>query len=328
MLNQIARPLAFIGRHGTEGFAISIFLGLALPQFAAAARPMLAVTIFVFVMVTFLRADIAAVTRLMIQPGRLILAVGWLVLAPALLILLIVIAVGRENLDPGALLGLAIIAAAPPIMSGPAVALLLGLEPTLVLSSVLLVTLLAPIFSPQVIEIIAGGATPLDQIVLLQRLLVFIAGAAVVGVGLGKLLGKERIERNRSSLDGIGVVMYFIFAIAAMDGVLAATVATPGKVATFLGIVFGISFSGFALAWIFLRPLLPADRFILGYVTCQRNMGLLIAAFGAATPPTTYLFFALAQFPIYLMPQIIKPLALRFAVKKPQPEIAPLPPPA
>ena len=41
-------------------------------------------------------------------------------------------------------------------------------------------------------------------------------------------------------------------------------------------------------------------------------MGLLIAALGAATPDTTFLFFALAQFPIYLMPQIVKPLVQRF----------------
>jgi hypothetical protein len=39
----------------------------------------------------------------------------------------------------------------------------------------------------------------------------------------------------------------------------------------------------------------------------------LIAALGAATPDTTFLFFALAQFPIYLMPQLVKPLARRFA---------------
>jgi BASS family bile acid:Na+ symporter len=57
-----------------------------------------------------------------------------------------------------------------------------------------------------------------------------------------------------------------------------------------------------------------SDRFLMGYGTGQRNMGALIAALGAATPETTFLFFALAQFPIYLMPQIIKPLARRFAV--------------
>jgi BASS family bile acid:Na+ symporter len=327
-LAPIARPLAFIGRYGTQGFAISIFLGLALPQFAAAARPLLAITIFVFVMTTFMRADLSAVRRLLARPGPLLIAIGWLVLAPALLIWMIVAGIGRENLDSGLVLGLAIIAAAPPIMSGPAVALLLGLEPTLILSSVLLVTLLSPLFSPQIIEIVAGGATPLNQLVLLQRLLVFIIGAAVAGIGLARLLGRARLERNKASLDGIGVVMYFVFAIAAMDGVLAAAVATPGLVAGFLAVVFAISFSGLALAWFILRPLVPADRFILGYVTCQRNMGLLIAAFGAATPPTTFLFFALAQFPIYLMPQIIKPLARRFAVSNPPAEIASPPSPA
>ena len=58
----------------------------------------------------------------------------------------------------------------------------------------------------------------------------------------------------------------------------------------------------------------PGDVFLMGYGTGQRNMGAMIAALGAATPETTFLFFALAQFPIYLMPQMIKPIAKRFAI--------------
>jgi BASS family bile acid:Na+ symporter len=103
-----------------------------------------------------------------------------------------------------------------------------------------------------------------------------------------------------------------------MDGVLAAATADPGRVARFLAIAFATALAGFAGAWVALRPLVPADRFVLGYATGQRNMGLLVAALGAATPDTTFLFFALAQFPIYLMPQVIKPIARR---------LAPLPPP-
>ena len=52
--------LAWIGRYGTQGFAASIFLGLALPQFAAAARPLLAFCIFGFVTITFARVDNAS----------------------------------------------------------------------------------------------------------------------------------------------------------------------------------------------------------------------------------------------------------------------------
>jgi bile acid:Na+ symporter, BASS family len=108
------------------------------------------------------------------------------------------------------------------------------------------------------------------------------------------------------------VLMYFIFAVAAMDGVLDAALARPAQVAQFLLFAFAMAGLGFLTAWFALRSLPPAERFVLGYGTLQRNMGLLIAALGAAAPKSTFLFFALAQFPIYLMPLIVKPFIARF----------------
>lgn len=312
LLALLSKPLAWIGRHGTQGFAISIFVGLALPQFAAAARPLLAVTIFIFVMLTFARADAAKVGALLRAPKPLALASLWLVLAPALIIALLLAAIGRGNLDPGLVLGLAVMGAAPPIMSAPAVAMLLGIEPTLLLTAVLLTTAAAPLVSPALVELIAGAHVPLDMSVLIQRLLLLIGGAIVGAALLRRWLGMERIRANTETFDGIGVVMYFLFAVAAMDGVMEAAVSTPGLVAQFVGFAFLMAGLGFVAAWLMLRSLPEAERFVLGYGTCQRNMGLLIAALGAAAPKTTFLFFALAQFPIYLMPQIVKPLAKRF----------------
>jgi bile acid:Na+ symporter, BASS family len=304
--------LAWIGRYGTEGFALSIFVGLALPQFAAAARPLLAVTIFVFVMLTFARAEESSVRALFKAPKPLILASLWLVFAPAVMITGVLTGLGRGNLDPGLVLGLAVMGAAPPIMSAPAVAMMLGLEPTLLLTAVLVTTAFAPIVSPLVIDIIAGAAVPLDMGVLIQRLLLLIGGAILGALALRKVLGMERVRTHKQTFDGIGVIMYFLFAIAAMDGVMEAALADPWKVTQFLTFAFVMSGLGFLTAWIVLRPLPEAERFVLGYATCQRNMGLLIAALGAAAPKTTFLFFALAQFPIYLMPQIVKPFAARF----------------
>ncbi|MGL4242218.1 MAG: symporter, partial [Beijerinckiaceae bacterium] len=140
-MDSLIKLLAWIGRHGTVGFALSIFVGLALPQFAAAARPLLAISIFVFVLLTFARADADGVRRLLAAPKPLVLASLWLVVAPAVVITLILTAIGRGNLDPGLVLGLAVMGAAPPIMSAPAVAMMLGLEPTLLLSAVLVTTL-------------------------------------------------------------------------------------------------------------------------------------------------------------------------------------------
>lgn len=311
-MNRIVDLLALVGRYGTQGFAISIFLGLALPQFAAAARPLLGVTIFIFTMLTFARIDLDALRVLLRKPRPLALATGWLVIAPIGLCWIGLAVIGRENIDPGLVLGLAILAAAPPIMSAAAVAMLLGLQPTLLLTAVVLVTALSPLLSPLIAEWVAGAAVPLDLPILIKRLLLLIGGAFVAAAILRMTMGIERITRHKSAFDGVNVLMYFIFAIAAMDGVLAAAIATPGTVALFLAVAFVLSGLGFLMAWLLLRALPPADRFVLGYATGHRNMGLVVAALGAATPDTTFLFFALAQFPIYLMPQIVKPLVGRF----------------
>jgi BASS family bile acid:Na+ symporter len=304
--------LALIGRYGTQGFAISIFLGLALPQLAEAARPLLALSIFVFVTITFARVDAAALKALLKRPAPIALAGAWLLLAPALAVTAALALIGRDGLDPGLVLGLAVLGASPPIMSAPAVAMLLGLQPTLIVTAVLLTTVLAPVASPILAELIAGAVVPLDVAILIRRLVFLIGGAVLAAGALRVVLGEARIRRHKPAFDGLGVVMYFLFAVAAMDGVLAAAVGDPGRVARFLLIAFAISVGGFVGAMLLLRPLAPADRFVLGYGTGQRNMGLLIAALGAATPDTTFLFFALAQFPIYLMPQIVKPLSRRF----------------
>ena len=310
-MRSLLRLLALVGRYGTQGFAASIFLGLALPQFAAAARPLLGVTIFVFVAITFARIDSAAVRDLARRPLRLVLAGGWLILAPALLTGSILAAVGRAALDPGLVLGLAIMAAAPPIMSAPAIAMLLGLQPTLLMAAVLATTTLAPVLSPLIAELVAGAEVPLDLGVLVRRLALLIGGAIAAAALVRWQLGEARIREHKASFDGLGVIMYFLFAVAAMDGVLAAALDQPWRVAGFLAVAFAMSLGGFATAWLVLRPLPASDRFVLGYATGQRNMGLLIAALGASTPDTTFLFFALAQFPIYLMPQVMKPLAGR-----------------
>jgi BASS family bile acid:Na+ symporter len=49
----------------------------------------------------------------------------------------------------------------------------------------------------------------------------------------------------------------------------------------------------------------------------QRNMGLMLAATGGALPDLTWLYFALSQFPIYLSPHFLQPLASRILGRVP-----------
>jgi BASS family bile acid:Na+ symporter len=307
----LAAGLAWLGRHGTQGFALSIVLGLALPQFAAAARPLLPFTIFCFTTVTFMRVDIGITVGLLRKPASLILACAWLISGPVLLIGGALLLVGRDGLDPGIVLGLAIMGAAPPIMSSPAIAILYGFEPSLIIASVILTTVVSPVVAPVLVELLAGAAVPLDRWVLTLRLVLFVGGGMVVAAMLRYWLGRARIKAMKANLDGFGVLMYFIFAIAAMDGVTRAAMENPRLVLFVLACVFAVSAGGLVTAWIVLRRLPAPERFMVGYGTGQRNMGLLVAALGAGVPPSTFLFFALAQFPIYLLPWLLRGIAAR-----------------
>ena len=317
LLSRLLDILAFVGRYGTQGFVISLFAGLALPQLAAAARPYLSVAIFTFVTMTFMRIETSALRDLVARPFALLLSCACLVLVPLLVVTGVVAVLGREAMDPGLLLGLAILAAAPPMMSAPAIAMLLRVEPALILTAVLALTILSPVLAPPIVHGIAGAAIPLDPGSLVLRLIWLVGGAILCAAILRRLLGLERIRRRKDSFDGFSVIMYFVFAIAAMDGVLAAMLSEPVKVVRLLAIAIMLSLTGFILTWMLLRPVAPAERLVLGYATGQRNMGLLIAALGTGTPDTTFLFFALAQFPIYIGPQIIKPLARRYLERAP-----------
>lgn len=308
-MNRLLDVLALIGRYGTQGFVASIFLGLALPGFAATARPLLSACIFTFITLTFARADLSIIRRILRQPRRLAIACLWLIGAPALLIAAALTLAGRDSLDPGMVLGLAIIAAAPPILSGSAVAALLGIEPSLLLSATVITTVLAPAISPFLADLVAGAAVPLDRSALALRLAVFIGGAIAVALLERWAIGEEKLLARRRSIDGAGVVCYFIFAVAAMDGVTYAIMTRPLVVAAFLAAAFAVSLACLLLTWVALRWMTPGDRLMFGYASGQRNMGLLIATLGASVPETTFLFFALAQFPIYLMPQILRSAA-------------------
>lgn len=307
----VAKTLAWLGRWGTQAIVLSVVLGLAAPPLAAAARPLLPWTVLVFLTLMFARADIAAIRVVLSRPGRLALALGWLVLVPPLCFYVALGLVGRHHLDPGLLLGLAMQAAAPPLASVPAIAMLLGLRPTLIMIAVLTTTIASALTSPLLVDWVAGAAVPIDQAVLVRRLALMIGGSLAAALVLRRVVGAARLETNARSLDGVGVVMYVVFGVAAMDGVAAATLADPWRSLGFTTLTFAIAAAGLLGSWTVLRPFDPRDRLAIGYGTGMRNGALQIAALGAAVPDTAYLYFALSQLPIYILPYLLRHVVRR-----------------
>ncbi|MFO1148515.1 MAG: hypothetical protein U1E62_09060 [Alsobacter sp.] len=303
------RILALVGRHGPVGFAASIFLGLALPGLANTLRPMLPVTIFCFVTLAFARANFAGVRRVMSRPLSFLGALVWITFGLPLLIEAVLAGVGRDAVGPGLLLGLALVGAAPPLMGFPVYAALLGLDNSLGMALLVVTMTATPVLAPPMAAFIAGEAVPLDPVTLGLRLLVLLGGSLVACLAVRRAVGVERLAANKALFDGVNVLLYFIFAIAAMDGVIDAAKAHPGKVAGFLALAFALAAGGFLAAQIAMRWLGRSEAFVLGLGTGMRNSGLLVAAMGSACPPDTYLFFSLLQIPIYCAPLLVSPLA-------------------
>jgi hypothetical protein len=89
----------------------------------------------------------------------------------------------------------------------------------------------------------------------------------------------------------------------------------PLQVAGLALLAFVMFFGLLGLTMRVFRRLGPERALALGLMVSQRNMGLMVAATDGVLPGLTWLYFALSQFPIYLSPQLLKPIAWRLTAR-------------
>ena len=87
----------------------------------------------------------------------------------------------------------------------------------------------------------------------------------------------------------------------------------PLKVLGLTALSFALSLGLIALTTLVFARFGQGQALALGLAAGNRNMGLMLAAAGTAVPDLTWLYFAVAQLPIYLLPAMLKPLARRVA---------------
>ena len=80
LFDRPAAMLAWLGRHGTIAVAISMLVGIALPPLGALIRPFFAETVFVLLMLAFLRVDPDALRAQYSKPRLLVVAAIWTML--------------------------------------------------------------------------------------------------------------------------------------------------------------------------------------------------------------------------------------------------------
>jgi len=310
---SIADALAWLGRQGTRAVAACLFIGVMLPPLAALLKPTFAVALFCLLCLAFLRVDPDEVKRHFSRPLLIAAAAAWMMLATPVMIGLALLAFDARHLLPGLYVAMILQAAAPPVISAPTLAALMGLDAALSLAALIVCTAVTPFTAPVFAAFFVGPGMDISPWALGAKLLAMLGGAALVAQLIRRWRGKAWVEAQKERVDGLSVIALFFFAVALMDGVLHSILNEPLKVLGLTLLSFALSLGLAALTALVFVRLGMAQALALGLAAGNRNMGLMLAAAGTAVPDLTWLYFAIAQFPIYLMPAMLKPLARRVA---------------
>jgi hypothetical protein len=313
LANVCVAGLSWLGRQGTRAVAASIFIGIMTPPLAALFKPIFPFALFVLLCLAFLRVDPVEVRAHFSRPLAVGAASAWMMIATPLLIGLTLVLLGVSERLPGLYVAMILQAAAPPVISAPTLAALMGLDAALSLATLVVCTAATPLTAPVFAMLFVGPDMAISPVALGAKLLALLVGAAMVAVLVRRFAGRAWIARQGERIDGLSVIALFFFAVGLMDGVLASIFSEPLKVLGLTLLSFALSFGLMALTTIVFARLGMGQALALGLAAGNRNMGLMLAAAGAAVPELTWLYFAVAQLPIYLMPAMLKPLARRVA---------------
>jgi predicted Na+-dependent transporter len=311
VLAVLSAALAWLGRQGARAIAAVVFIAILVPPFDALLKPYVPEAIFALLFVAFVRVETADLRRQLRKPGLLIAATVWTSLIIPVLIGVGCLAVKVDTRAPDLFIGLMLQAIASPMMASPAFAAVMGLDTTLILTTLVASTMLLPLTAPMFSYIFIGPNLTISPLALGMKLLAILAGSLLLAVVIRRFVRLSALARYNDQINGVNIILVFVFVAAVMEDVAARFTAEPAMMIELTVLAFALTFAILGLtAMVFIK----AGRepaLILGLMASQRNMGLMLAATGGALPAMTWLYFALAQFPAYLSPLLFMSLARR-----------------
>jgi predicted Na+-dependent transporter len=304
--------LAWLGRQGTKAIMLWVVLGIALPSVGSVMKAYVTHAIFLLLCLAFMGMDVSIFKGYLRRPGLVLLGVFWSALIMPLLVGFGAIALGLSTQWPDFFMALTLQAVASPLMSGPALAALMGLDATLVLVTLIMSTALIPFTAPLLAHFFLGSTLSFSSVAMGLKLLALLLGAAIVAFALRRAIGLATIVQHKTSLSGASILVLFVFLSAMLQSVSEHLWAEP--MATLKLTLWGLLI--FLVLLISSTLLfLPAGRkraLSMGFAVSQRNMGLMLAATGGQVPELVWLYFGLAQLPIYLSPACLPMLTRRW----------------
>src|SRR5580693_2730368 len=311
VLAALGAALAWLGRQGARAIAAVVFIAILVPPFDALLKPYVPEAIFALLCVAFVRVEAADLRSQLRKPGLLIAATVWTSLVIPMLIGIACLALKVDTRAPDLLIGLMLQAIAAPMMASPAFAAVMGLDTTLILTTLVASTVLLPLTAPMFSYIFIGPSLTISPFTLGIKLFAILAGSLLLAVIIRYFVKLSTLLRYNDQINGVNIILVFVFVAAVMEDVAARFMAQPAMMIELAALAFALTFAILVLTAIVFVKAGREPALILGLMTSQRNMGLMLAATGGALPAMTWLYFALAQFPAYLSPLLFSSLARR-----------------
>ena len=305
------KALTWLGNLGTRAIATLVVIGIAVPPLGELLRPYVTEAIFLLLIISFMRVDLASLRAYLRRPALVLMATAWTTIAVPALIGGGAHLIGADTKAPDLFLALMLQAMASPMMASPALAALMGLDATLVLITLVTSTALVPFTAPLFVSIFLGQTLSLSPLALGLKLGAILAGALAVAAAIRLVFGADAVRRHKAPIDGLNVLILFVFVAAVMCRFLPDLLADPVRIIGLAALAFAIFFLLVGLTMLLFRRCGRDRALARGLMVSQRNMGLMLAATEGALPGMTWLYFAMSQFPIYIAPQLLKPLAAR-----------------
>src|SRR5580698_3470006 len=178
--------LRLAGRHGAAIVIAGVVIGLAIPALSDAARPYLAVAIFIFTFGSFLKSDATSFKAEVSNVKRNILMVLWATFGiPLVIILFMTVARPGPELAQG-LLFWALVPASPACV---AFAAILRLNIPIALLATVIGTAASPFYIPALAALLGGYRLDIDPLAACFELVVLVGGAFLASVVAKRFAG-------------------------------------------------------------------------------------------------------------------------------------------
>lgn len=304
--------LESLGRRAAPILAVSLFVGLLIPDLAARLRPLVAPAIVGLMVCNVVRIDWRQVAAVAASPMRVLPLLVWVLLGVPLLTALVLFPL---PLPPELKEAILLTASSPVLTAVPTFVLMMDLDGALALFAVIASSLLQPVVQPPVVYWLLGVQLDLPLAQLMMRLALFVGAGFAIGLAARAAIGAERVRRWDRAIGGVAVALLVVFGIGVMDGTTALILERPALVLLFLaaGLAanFLLQFAGIVVFWAMERR---AGMTIALTGGC-RNLANLVAVLGPAASPELALFLAVGQFPLYFVPALFGPIYRRLVAR-------------